>query len=192
MFSLYLQKKKLMTKKCLETKRLILRHWEDVDYLSFYKMNSNPKVMEFFPFTLTKKQSDFVANRITTELSKKPYGFWAVALKTTGKFMGFIGIHYLDRIKMPFTPCMEIGWRLDVPYWGKGYATEGAKCALEYGHKILKFKEIIAITPVINQRSRRVMEKLNMEHFISFFHPKIPQYHRLSRQVLYRSKSENF
>lgn len=178
-----------MKSKCLKTNRLILRHWKESDLPLFYKLNSNPKVMEYFPFTLTKEQSDNMARKIQKELSEMSYGLWAVELKLNQTFIGFIGLHYQD-FNTTFSPCIEIGWRLDFPFWGYGYATEGAKCALKYGINTLKIEEIVAFTPKINYRSRRVMEKLNMSYDSKddFLHPKIPKGHPISEHVLYRSQ----
>jgi len=179
-----------MIAKNLETNRLILRQWKDSDLPLFYRLNSNQKVMEYFPNTLTKEQSDKLAFRIQKELKEKPYGFWAAELKSESRFIGFIGLHHAD-FKANFTPCIEIGWRLDSPFWGKGYATEGAKYVLDYAHNVLKIKEVISFTAKNNFRSRRVMEKLKMTHDENdnFLHPKISKGHPLSLHVLYRSRS---
>lgn len=94
----------------------------------------------------------------------------------------------------PFTPAVEIGWRLAYEYWGKGYATEGALSCLNYGFGSLNLEEIVAFTAVLNTRSRAVMERLGMHQDPKddFNHPKLPLDHPLSRHVLYRMKSVLF
>lgn len=86
------------------------------------------------------------------------------------------------------TPCVEIGWRLAAEYWGQGYATEGARAALQYGFDTLRFTEVLSFTVPANIRSRRVMERLGMTHDPSddFDHPLVPEGHALRRHVLYR------
>ncbi len=179
-----------MPAKNLETDRLILRQWKDSDLPLFYELNSSQKTMEYFPNTLTKDQSDQLALRIQKELREKPYGLWAVELKEGASFIGFIGLHYQD-FKAHFTPCIEIGWRLHFPFWGKGYATEGAKHVLNYAHNVLKIKEVVSFTSKSNFRSIRVMEKLGMTYDKNddFLHPNVPKGHPISLHVLYRSKS---
>jgi RimJ/RimL family protein N-acetyltransferase len=83
---------------------------------------------------------------------------------------------------------VEIGWRLDEPYWGHGYATEAAGAAAWFGFDALHLAEIVSFTVPSNSRSRRVMEKLGMTHSPAddFDHPELPQGHRLQRHVLYR------
>jgi RimJ/RimL family protein N-acetyltransferase len=107
----------------LETKRLKLRQWKNQDYLPFSKLNADPKVMEFFPSVLTKEQSDALVSEMKALIAEKGWGFWAVEEKATGLFVGTLGLHE-PTDPLPFTPCVEIGWRFLHEYWGKGYAIE--------------------------------------------------------------------
>jgi RimJ/RimL family protein N-acetyltransferase len=87
-----------------------------------------------------------------------------------------------------FTPCVEVGWRFRPQFWGRGYATEAARLALDYGFNTLKLSEIVSFTAVDNQRSRRVMERIGMRRDPAgdFDHPRVPEGHPLRRHVLYR------
>ena len=80
----------------------------------------------------------------------------------SGEFIGFVGL--CDQAyESPFTPCTDIGWRLAPEFWGKGYATEGAKRCLEYAFNDLRLDEIKSTAPKVNVPSIRVMEKANMQ-----------------------------
>jgi 3-dehydroquinate dehydratase / shikimate dehydrogenase len=116
----------------LRTPRLILRPWQDEDLEAFASLNADPKVMEFFPAMLSREESDNLAGRIQKEFLEKQYGLWAVEAPGMSRFIGFIGLHF-QNFKAHFTPCVEIGWRLASPFWGKGYATEWSRAALQYG-----------------------------------------------------------
>ena len=116
----------------LRTKRLILRNWQKSDLKPFAKMNTDPKVMEFFPRTLSKKESDNFVKLYQKEFTIKGYSLWALEIIGKIKFIGFVGLRFRD-FEAPFTPCVEIGWRLASEHWGKGFATEGSKAALDYG-----------------------------------------------------------
>lgn len=177
----------------LKTKRLLLRHWKKTDLPIFAKMNSDPKVMEFFQSLLTRKESDDLTKKIQKELNEKNYGLWAVELPGITPFIGFIGLHY-PNFKAKFTPCIEIGWRLDSNYWNKGYATEGAKKALEYGFSVLNLNEIVSFTSHLNHKSIKVMQKLNMKSNPkeTFIYPKIPKDSPLNPFVLYRIKKNEY
>lgn len=106
------------------------------------------------------------------------------------KFIGFIGINDVDQASFPahFAPTVEVGWRLACPFWGKGYATEGALSCLKYGFETLDLEEIVAFTAVQNMRSRAVMERIGMHRNSQdgFDHPKLHNGHLLRRHVLYR------
>ncbi|HEX6240227.1 MAG TPA: GNAT family N-acetyltransferase, partial [Polyangiales bacterium] len=87
-----------------------------------------------------------------------------------------------------FTPCVEVGWRLAAEHWGRGYATEAARAALETAFVHLGLDEVVSFTAVENLRSRRVMERLGMSHDAAgdFEHPGVAKGHRLRPHVLYR------
>jgi 3-dehydroquinate dehydratase/shikimate dehydrogenase len=180
----------------LKTKRLILRPWKEADLAPFAELNADPKVMEYFPSTLSRQESDSLARRIQAKMEERGYGMWAVAIPGVADFIGFIGLNNEDKSSFPahFTPAVEIGWRLASDYWGKGYATEGAEAVLAYGFKNLNLEEIVSFTAVQNMRSRRIMEKIGMHHDSKddFDHPKLPEGHALRRDVLYRLKQQEW
>lgn len=171
----------------LETDRLILRHWKNEDLEPFAVMNSDPRVMEFFPNPLSEKESDQLAITIQKELVEKKYGLWAIEVKGEASFIGFVGLHY-PSFEAHFTPCIEIAWRLAYPHWGKGYAMEASSRASDYGLNELNLEEIVSFTASCNNRSIKVMEKLGMRHDPSenFEHSKLPEGHPLKLHVLYR------
>ena len=88
-------------------------------------------------------------------------GLFAVELKETGEWLGFIGVNYIPQdSQYPFEelPLYEIGWRLIPEVWGNGLATEGATAVLAFAKKGLKL--FIALLAENNLPSRKVMEKL--------------------------------
>jgi 3-dehydroquinate dehydratase / shikimate dehydrogenase len=174
----------------IKTKRLILRPWSDEDLEPFAQMNADPHVREYFPGLLSRQESNASVKVMSDHIQRCGWGFWAASLALTGEFIGFIGLEDVH-FTAPFNklaPAVEIGWRLAFNYWGKGYATEGALAALEYGYEKLNLEEIVSFTAVVNQRSRHVMEKVGMHHSLEddFDHPKLSEGHLLRRHVLYR------
>jgi ribosomal-protein-alanine N-acetyltransferase len=93
---------------------------------------------------------------------------------------------------LPFSPCVEIGWRLLKSYWGNGYASEAARAALKYFFEILCLSEVVSFTTVFSFRSQAVMERLGLRNtHQNFEHPDLPKGHALSEHVLYKTtKSE--
>ena len=182
-----------MTVEELRTERLILRRWREADRRPFAQMNRDPAVMEFFPAVLSRAESDSMADRIEAHFDQHGFGLWAAELKDTGEFIGYIGLA-VPRFEAAFTPCVEIGWRLRAQHWGGGLATEGAQAVLECAFGALALSEIVSFTTEANIRSRRVMEKLGMNHDPGedFDHPWLAAGHRLRRHVLYRLRSGNW
>lgn len=180
----------------LTTARLLLRPWTEADFEPFAAMSADPRVMEHFPSTLTRAESDAVATRLKSQIERDGFGFWAMELPGIAPFIGFTGIRPVD-FAAPFVPppparIVEIGWRLAHEHWGKGYASEAARAALAHGFGPLGLEEIVAFTAQTNARSRAVMARLGMTHDAAadFDHPNVPGGHPLKRHVLYRMRSE--
>jgi RimJ/RimL family protein N-acetyltransferase len=171
----------------LTTDRLRLRQWHASDREPFAAMNADPRVVEYLPAALARPESDALVDRFEAHFEKHGFGAWAVEVRATGAFAGFVGLA-VPRFEAHFTPCVEIGWRLAVAHWGNGYATEGARAALAFGFETLGLDAIVAFTVPANVRSRRVMEKLGMRRDPGgdFEHPSLPEGHALRRHVLYR------
>lgn len=170
----------------IETERLILRRFQESDFAPFAKLNGNAEVMQYFPSPLTPDQSDELAKEINRRIDTNGYGFWAAIRKEDDQFIGFIGLNK-TRDNMPFPPAVEIGWRLDAPYWGSGYATEGAKAALNFAFTELQVPEVISFTAVPNKPSQKVMQRIGMTHDGEYFdHPALEDGHCLKRHILYR------
>ncbi|MFT5442550.1 MAG: RimJ/RimL family protein N-acetyltransferase [Myxococcota bacterium] len=171
----------------LRTKRLVLRDWRNEDLAPFAALNADPEVMEHFPSRLNRAESDAMVARIRGHFKVHGVGLWATEETASGEFMGFVGLAIPD-FEAPFTPCIEVGWRLAKPYWGKGYATEAAAAAMRFGFESYGRDEIVSFTVPANLRSRRVMEKLGLKRNSAddFDHPSLGEADPLRRHVLYR------
>jgi RimJ/RimL family protein N-acetyltransferase len=149
-------------------------------------LNADPRVMEFYPYPLSRTESDAMADRCQALIADRGWGFWAVETKRDNEFIGFVGLH-TPAPELPCSPCVEVGWRLAVRHWGKGFATEAAQGALRIGFEQLGLTEILSFTSVINLRSRAVMVKLGMQETEETFeHPKVPVGSVLRQHCLYR------
>src|SRR3954449_4543687 len=95
----------------LRSERLVLRGWREDDLEPFAALNADPRVMEHFPATLTREESDALAARIRDHLAARGFGLWAVEVAGGAPFIGSVGLA-VPPFEAPFTPCVEIGWRL--------------------------------------------------------------------------------
>jgi RimJ/RimL family protein N-acetyltransferase len=168
----------------LRTERLGLRRWSPGDLEPFARMNQDSKVMRYFPQALTRGQTeDFIAE-IERHFEQHRYGLYAVDEMPSSEFVGFVGL-YTATFEAEFTPCPEIGWRLDTPHWGKGYATEAARACLRQGFREFGIDEIFSFTSAINGSSVAVMERIGLRYRKSFLHPRIEKGSELCSHVLY-------
>ena len=169
----------------LRTERLLLRQWRDEDREPWAALNADPEVMRHFPSTLTREQSDDFVDRHRSLIDARGWGLWAVEVLGVAPFIGFVGLNE-PGFDADFTPCVEIGWRLDAAHWGRGYATDGAQAVLAHAFGELGLDEVLSFTVVGNAGSRGVMEKIGMTFDRGFDHPNLPEGHPLRRHVLYR------
>jgi RimJ/RimL family protein N-acetyltransferase len=171
----------------LSTDRLRLRQWRPEDREPFAAMNADPVVMHYFPSTLTREQSDAFADRNEQRITERGWGLWAVEIKESGAFAGFIGLQPVNPA-FPFAPSVEIGWRLAAPFHQRGYATEGAREVVVASFGWIGLTDLVSFTTARNQPSRHVMEKLGMtrDPAEDFDHHAVPVDWPGRRHVLYR------
>jgi len=123
----------------LHTERLLLRRWRTSDHPAFARLNGDPAVMEHFPSTLDEVQSNVMAELLDAGLAERDYGLWAVEVAGGPEFIGVVGLSS-PTWEASFTPCVEIGWRIDRPYWGSGFATEAAHEVVRYAFEDLSLE----------------------------------------------------
>jgi RimJ/RimL family protein N-acetyltransferase len=164
-----------------------LRLWRSSDLEVFAALNADRRVMEFFPKTLDRAESDAIAARIGEHFERHGFGLWAVEVVGIADFIGFVGLN-VPNFEAHFTPCVEIGWRLACEHWGRGYAIEAARAALDFAFDRLQLEQVVSMTVPANLRSWRVMERLGMTRSADedFEHPKVAKGHPFRRHILYR------
>lgn len=168
------------------TERLILRSWKPEDLAPFAAINKDEQVMKYFPSPLTDEETEAFYLRIQKEFESKGWGLYAVELRKSGEFIGYVGLHEIG-FEADFTPGVEIGWRLGAACHNRGYATEAAKEVLTLA-KTHGIARLYSFTAEINRLSERVMQKIGMEKIGGFDHPRLSTDSPLCRHVLYSIK----
>ena len=173
-----------------KSERLGFRNWTENDLEELELMNSDNKVMEYFPKTLTKEENKKMFEKLKLHYENNNHTYFATEILADNEFIGFIGLAYQE-YKTEFTPAIDIGWRLKKSVWGKGYATEGAKKCLEYGFNELNLNEIVSTCTKNNLKSENVMQKIGMKKVGEFKHPELTEYPKYEECKCYRiSKNE--
>lgn len=171
----------------LETEQLIMREWRKGDFAEYHAMNQDGAVRDYYPGLQSLEKSKAFMARAAEQDAKHGYFFQPVFEKASGRFVGDLGLAKIE-FDAPFAGGTEIGWMLKQQYWGQGYAVEMARALLEYAFRTVALPEVVAFTVPTNLKSRRVMEKLGMQHDKDgdFEHPSIPEGHPYRPHVLYR------
>jgi RimJ/RimL family protein N-acetyltransferase len=171
------------------SERLGFRNWKESDLAPMAAISGDKEVMEFFPGPQTKEYTGDFIKRMQVEFDVKGHCYFAVERLDTKTFIGFIGLHE-QTFESDFTPCIDIGWRLDKKVWNKGYATEGAKRCLDFAFNELNLDRVYSITPAVNVKSERIMEKIGMHKVKNFIFDLLKDDDRLKDCVLYNINKE--
>ena len=156
----------------IETERLRLRPFTPDDLPELRAMRAKEEVSRYLG-TSALQTPEFVAERLGLYLEcYRRYGFGMAAVeeKSGMGLVGWGGIQPLEfgwqgrRPADDVATGIEVGYGLDTPHWGKGYATEAAAAWLRYGFEQAKLARIVAVAAPENRGSWRVMEKLGMRY----------------------------
>lgn len=145
-----------------ETERLLLRPLELSDADAMFIMDSNPLVHKYLWNKPVTKVDEVikVIEYVQRQYRENQIGRFATIIKETGEFIGWTGIKFInDHVENGNTNFFDYGYRLNAPFWNKGYASEATKFWLDYGIKQMNIKEIHAYTHTENGASNRVLSK---------------------------------
>ncbi|MBE1587597.1 GNAT family N-acetyltransferase [Nonomuraea angiospora] len=145
----------------LETERLVMRPLTGDDFDDYARMLADPEVADGLAESVGTSRADawrslatFIGHR-----EIRGYSHWALVEKATGRFAGRAG---------PWRPYgfpgLGVGWCLARDHWGKGYATEAARAALDYCFGTLGATEVISLILPGNARSVSVAERIGHSH----------------------------
>ena len=149
-----------------------------------FAMNADNETMRYFEKPLSVEESQAMMDRMRKMYEDRGYCYFAVELLKTGEFTGMIGLGR-KTFEADFTPCVDIGWRLDKRFWNQGYASEGAKRCLVFvsGSGI---SEVLSLASIGNHVPFQVMKKIRMSYWKDFEHPDLVHKPDISTLQLYR------
>jgi RimJ/RimL family protein N-acetyltransferase len=141
----------------LETDRLILRMLRESDLDAYAEMHADPEVMRYMGDgqPLARPVAWRNLAMMVGHWSLRGYGLWAAEERSSGVLVGRVGFWNPEG-----WPGFEIGWMLRRSFWGRGYATEGARAALRYGFTVLGQAHVISLIHPENAGSIRVARRL--------------------------------
>jgi RimJ/RimL family protein N-acetyltransferase len=140
----------------LETPRLVLRGFRSEDFEQFAGFMADADVMRYLggqPMSRSEAWRSLATTLGHWQL--RGYGTWAVERRSDGAFIGRVGM-----INPEGWPGLEIGWTLGKAYWGNGYATEAAACAMRYAFLTQPVDKLISCIDPDNAPSQAVARRL--------------------------------
>ena len=144
---------------CVETERLILRGWRDVDLDAFAPMSADEDVMRYIGGVRGREATWRAIALYVGHWVMRGYGLWAVQRRADGAFLGRVGLWNPEG-----WPGIEIGWTLGRESWGHGYATEAAHVVMRWAWDVLGLPRLISVIDPRNERSIAVARRLGMGH----------------------------
>lgn len=149
----------------LQTERLILDVWNSSDWTDFRPIAQDPEVMRYItggtPWS-EERIRKFVDRQVEL-YAERGFCRWRLLDAATGEFLGFCGVGFWGDGWEP-----EIGWWLARQHWGRGLATEAARCALRDAFERVALDRIVSVAMAGNAASIKVMEKLGLRWLRDF------------------------
>jgi RimJ/RimL family protein N-acetyltransferase len=162
--------------------RIRLRAWRGADLEPLAAINGDAAVMRWFVKPLDRAESDAFAARMIAHQESEGFSFLPVCRHGDEALIGVVGLLRVTW-DAPFSPGVEIGWRMAPDHQGLGHASEAAALCLRFGFGTLGLSEIVAFAVPGNTASRRLMAKLGMAEQGRFLHPRLPEGHAFREQV---------
>ncbi|MCW4018275.1 MAG: GNAT family N-acetyltransferase [Candidatus Bathyarchaeota archaeon] len=150
-------------KPIIQTSRLELRDFREVDLVEVHEYASDPQVARFMNWgpNTEEEPRGFIQKSIAYQKEKPRVNYpLAVVVREGNKLIGGCGV-YESNIK---SRVGWIGYCLNRQFWGHGYATETAIALLGFGFTHLNLHRIFATCDPANTASMHVMEKVGMQY----------------------------
>lgn len=157
----------------IETERLLLRELRDEDLEGIYELDSNPNVHRYLgnkPIN-SREEAQKIIDSVKMQYAERGIGRWAIINKETQEFMGWTGLRLNTEYNMNnHTRYYDVGYRIIERFWGKGYATESGKAAVEYAFKTMKLSEIYGTTEIGNEASHKALLNIGLKYLEDFYY----------------------
>lgn len=140
----------------LFTERLRLRPFRPDDFEAHAAICADDEVMRYIRAgALPRVDAWWQLARYMGHWQLRGYGLWAVVERSSGRLVGHLGF-----LEPEGGHGFEMGWALAREAWGRGYAFEGTRAALDYAFGPLGRDHVVCLIRPENARSIRLAERL--------------------------------
>ena len=143
----------------LRTERLLMRGWRESDLDAWAAIAADAEVMRWVgsPEGMDREAAWYGMASYAGHWMLKGCGQWVLETLDGGELVGRAGLLFPEG-----WPGLELGWLVARPHWGKGYAPEAGRAAMDWTRGQLGADHLISLIADDNERSQRVAEKLGM------------------------------
>jgi RimJ/RimL family protein N-acetyltransferase len=158
----------------METERLRLRRFTLDDAAALADLHGDPRVMRYIDDGKPVARELTVGNvlpAILDQYVRLPAGLGKSALveKSSGRFIGWVGLGPGSSVGLAPGSGHELGFRLSPEFWRRGYASEAAKALVDYAFAEHALPRIVATTMTVNLGSRGTLENAGLRYVRTFF-----------------------
>jgi RimJ/RimL family protein N-acetyltransferase len=143
----------------VHTERLVLRGFRPADIDEWAAICANPEVTRWVGDEegLSREDAWRRMAYVVGHWDLRGFGNWALEERATGELVGRAGLN-----KPEAWPGLEVSWLMGREHWGRGFAPEAGRAAIEWAREELGADHVISLIEDANERSARVAEKLGM------------------------------
>jgi RimJ/RimL family protein N-acetyltransferase len=143
----------------LETERLLMRGFTDEHLDGLAEISADPEVTKWVgdPDGLSREETWRRIAYFVGHWELRGFGQWALLERDSGRLVGRAGL-----LQPEGWPGLEVGWLVGREFWGRGYAPEAGRAALDWARDALGAEHVISLIEDANERSARVAGKLGM------------------------------
>lgn len=170
----------------IETRRLLLRHWNDSDAEDLYRYACDPDVGPAAGWQPHKDEEESL--RVIRELfgGRETY---AVCMKRDGKAIGSIGLFFPGQSNIPLKEGeVELGYWIGRPFWGQGLIPEAACALIRHSFLDLGVTRIWCAHYEGNDKSKRVIEKCGFSYEYTRYDQPVPLLNERRNDIVYSLK----
>ncbi len=142
----------------VSTSRLVLRGFEESDLDAWAAILADEETARYVGGVAGRAAAWMRIAGYLGHWQLRGYGLWAVCERESGRFVGRAGLWFPEG-----WPELEVGWTFSRDVWGRGYATEAGRAAVEWGRTALGLARIASVINPANERSIAVARRLGME-----------------------------
>ena len=145
----------------LETPHLLLRAWTPDDAETWFNILQEDGILRYFPNPrppARAKADAYIAHHLS-HWQERGYGHWAVVTRADDQVVGWNGLEYLPELGET-----EVAYLLSKRVWGRGYATESTRLAIQFGFETIGLDHIIGLVHRDNIASISVLEKCGLTY----------------------------